>query len=582
MPDKPERPPIPPPRRPVLEFTTPVQTNAFYSEFVDRTSDAYQKVSPIPRGTLYSSILGGDEQVVAAYPNLYFLRETRYKESDTVVIWTWSTDPLAEDSYNAEISYFLEDVNTPVYTRIRTMRRDAYDLSTPTSRGTALTSLIGVKITNSGEGYTQATGTVGNATVTFVCGNGEILSGIVTKGGSGIANNAAITVTGDGGNGVATAIVQPATATLISEKKQEFPENHPLRNEYVQIVRVYRNPTGPVLQEQDYIQNLDVVIPKTRQELPSASTGIGTNFKDIRALDTVRSEVVTVDPSAIAAVLNAYNLAFPGTANVIDFPPILTSLRAVTSISSGDGSYSDSSNGFGEGTTFFHSSSASARAQGSASIAPDIIVETNRIWGRNVPITTYFFFMPIPVTRGQVLTKLQTLTGQPLVNDWPKFNPQSHTIIVTGGKVSVEAQARASGQFSSTSNGLSWASSTGQGSSVDVSSSIRHVTISDCIHDNITIDTSLFTSELSCNATATANGSVEILGVTLGGDITEPPSPSPSNVFATITPSSFSATTPAGVSALTGYYLVHSDGRPFGYNFAQFTAEVVNMADVLS
>lgn len=369
-----------------------------------------------------------------------------------------------------------------------------------------------------------------------------------------------------------------ASAFLTQEKTQNYEPGSEYYGLYIKVIRIYETLPGPLLQEQEYLRQLDVQIPTTRQRVKSTAAGVGTNRRTIRAINKNVSEVVTIDQSAIAAVLNAYVLAFPSTASVIDFPPILTAIKAVTSSSKEDGTYKESSTGAGSGTNFFHSNEASARVSGGASIAPDLIIETTKLWARAVPIVSYFFFMPLPVTLAQILTKLSTLTGATIAA-WPRYKPQSHTIIVTGGSKSAEAQARAKGQFSSSSSGFSYASTVGQGTSKRTVSSIRHVHISETIHDVITIDTSQFQGSESFSVRAEAAGEVTILGATLGGDIVE--GPNTFTVYAGITPATLPATTPTGVSALTGKVILHSNGEPFGYGFARYTAEILDMADVV-
>lgn len=266
---KEERPFIPPPRKPVSEFTTPVQTDGFYVEIVNRTDPAYVNNAPIKRGTLYSTIIGANQKVIDQFPaGLYFCKESRLGQSDQLVQWLWATDRNAEDTYNAEISYALESVTSPTYARTYTIRRDVYDNLPPITQGTPLTSLIGVKVTNGGSGYTFATGTIDTgAEVEFVISQGSIISGIVTVEGTGVSSTGSINITGDGSGAIAKAIIQPASAVLIGQKKQEFSEDHPLRNEFVRLTRIYETLPGPTINSTRIDKDGDVINVATTEEV---------------------------------------------------------------------------------------------------------------------------------------------------------------------------------------------------------------------------------------------------------------------------------------------------------------------------
>src|SRR5882724_9121609 len=100
-----ERPIVPPMRAAVSEYHTPSPAVVFFTELVTRTDPGYTANAPVKRGTLYSTIIGANRQVIAAYPNLYFLRERKFGLSDEMVFWDWATVPEAEDTYNAAIEY---------------------------------------------------------------------------------------------------------------------------------------------------------------------------------------------------------------------------------------------------------------------------------------------------------------------------------------------------------------------------------------------------------------------------------------------------------------------------------------------
>lgn len=271
------------PEKPIREFPTPNPNNWFVSLLVARESKLYQQNAPVPRGTLYATLPGADVKVVAEYPNLYFLAEVAplgYRDPSTMpvdgfVIWYFSTEQLAEDTYNAEVSYLAENINFPGYARSYMVRRDVYEAGSFTpAYATALTGLIGIKVTAGGSGY-NSTDTVniaggGGATAQLVVNaTGTILSVVVTAEGSGYdsASLPAITVTSGGGGATLTAIVQPKTAVLVSQKKLEYPEDSPLRSEFVRVLRVYETLPGPWLYSSRIDEDGAVVTMQTRRNL---------------------------------------------------------------------------------------------------------------------------------------------------------------------------------------------------------------------------------------------------------------------------------------------------------------------------
>src|SRR6478609_11480471 len=178
-----ERPITPPLRTAVSEFHTPNPAIVFWTELVNRDDPAYVQNAPVPRGTLYSTIIGSNPVIIAAYPTLYFLRERKFGQSDQLVLWDWSTDIEAEDTYNAEITYVANAVLYPAFTRVYTIRRDEYEVAPTLAIGSTLTALIGVTITDPGQNYTSATGTIDGTDVAieFVISEGQIISGVITN-----------------------------------------------------------------------------------------------------------------------------------------------------------------------------------------------------------------------------------------------------------------------------------------------------------------------------------------------------------------------------------------------------------------
>lgn len=302
MPDpKPISPPL---RKPVSELTRPSHRVGYYTELVNRDDSAYLKTAPIKRGTLYSSMRMADPSVVAMYPQgLYFLKEIKpgnsadYGNTDQYVIWVWTTERPAQSSTNADITYGFESVSAPAFARVYEIRRDVYQTTPTLTIGLPLTALIAVTITAGGTGYTTASGTVATgATVEFVCIGGAIVSGIVTNEGVSITSGASIVITGDGTGATATAVIQPANAILVSQKKMEFPEDNVLSHEFVQVLRVYEVIPGPVLTGTEYDDYTGGILTVTRQKVNAGTSSAalsGSTYTIIQPIDTITAWKIT-------------------------------------------------------------------------------------------------------------------------------------------------------------------------------------------------------------------------------------------------------------------------------------------------
>lgn len=238
-------------------------TVAFYSELVSREGTRFQALSPIKRGTPYASGVGADQRIVDQYGNnLVFLKENvplsgtqNSMQSDKVVVWLWSTDTLADDAANADVSYPYDSLAFPAYGRVTTMKRDDYEASPTVAYGTALTALIAIKVTSGGTGYLNGdavtiSGAHGATAEIVVDAAGVIKNVIITNEGSGYDSAALPTIgitTSTGSGATLVAIVQPKTAILSSQKKSELPDSDPYSHEFIQLTRVWETLPGALL-----------------------------------------------------------------------------------------------------------------------------------------------------------------------------------------------------------------------------------------------------------------------------------------------------------------------------------------------
>lgn len=332
----PPAPTKPPPRKMVRELNTPNQTDGFYTELVNRQESYYQGNQPMKRGTPYSSAVGGSQRIVDLFPNgLWFTKEVRvgseggFGDTDNWAYWIWSSDTLAESASNAEIGYMEEVVAFPTFDRVYTVRRELYQAAPAVTVRAPLTALIGVNITAAGTGYTTASGTVGNASVVFVCAGGALISAIVTVEGDTITSGTSLTITGDGTGATATAIIQPASAVLVAQKKVEFDEGNPLSHEFVQIIRHYATLPGPVVTWDEYDEKTGTLVAFSRQVVAYGTAGSNLNSAGVYTAVTPINGVIEMLETRTVINKNAFPRSYGVSRKVDDLPMVLTTFTPV-------------------------------------------------------------------------------------------------------------------------------------------------------------------------------------------------------------------------------------------------------------
>lgn len=308
-------------------------------------------------------------------------------------------------------------------------------------------------------------------------------------------------------------------------------------------------------------------------------TGFEGNLDyDITPIDDGFAKVRLTDVSAISVILAEISVAVPTTIPRIDFPDVLTAI--VTTVNSSNGLGSDSHPAANQSYIIFGSGSGgvdpTSSSQGSASIIPDIQPEITQSYCQNVPAMEYTFYAPSGTSQAEILTILSALAGNAVLA-WPQFKPVSHTITCKGMQVSVSAKAdthvHGGGDTMSGQEGHQW----GNGSSVEVSVSVKTVRISPTIHGAITIAAPSPSSE---NAAASADASTPIIfpgtpveeaAITNTVDIDK-------DATASVSPSSLSATTPYSAIPSAGLFIYSLNPGPLAYGEVIFQAVVVDFA----
>lgn len=312
---------------------------------------------------------------------------------------------------------------------------------------------------------------------------------------------------------------------------------------------------------QTYNDDLDVVEQYTLAVVDASTAPLGTNRKDITPMDSRRSRVKTVDIAAIAAVLDAYSVTYPSRTNV-QLPDILTSITSVWESSAGSGEATESGSASAAGSNTSISLHGNVSADASSTIMPEVIIEITRPWGQNKSCVEYYFFLPNPVTEADILAKL------PLVSAWPDFNPKSHTLVLRGQKASRRAGVHFS--YSSSAGGSGGASTSytsGTSTGQDIGSSIRAVTIPQCIHGDLDWDGALPDTFEFAGARARTTG-LGVLNQDTGIVL--------AIASASITPATLGAT-PGVTEIPLGDFLEHVEVQKYKYGYFAVRARVVTL-----
>lgn len=170
-------------------------------------------------------------------------------------VW-FANQRTAQDFYNYGVNFSSDDAGYPIFVRRYIELRQNYN---PTQRGTALSSLIFIRVTEGGTGYSpEPTVTIEGgggtgATATALVYNGAVAFILVSCEGLGYTSPPAITITDESGTGAsAVAYVQNTTAVLISETFEELDDIPQLSSMFWRVTRTYETLPGPIHSQTTY------------------------------------------------------------------------------------------------------------------------------------------------------------------------------------------------------------------------------------------------------------------------------------------------------------------------------------------
>jgi hypothetical protein len=198
-------------------------------------------------------------------------------------------------------------------------------------------------------------------------------------------------------------------------------------------------PTIPTLVGQDYDELLDVVFPYTQTVVPTLSSvpsnpEIGVDLVPRNNLQTTKR---TRDKDVSRAALLAFNWTFGSTVNV-SLPDVLVGAKCINSISTGGG-YGEDNLELSAGTNL------TIVRGGWYSAVGNLVYDIKEGFSGPIDANRHVFFLDRDsATLSNVVTRLNTLSiysGVNAVKKWPKTKPVKHVVIISSGRIEVNATA---------------------------------------------------------------------------------------------------------------------------------------------
>lgn len=320
-----------------------------------------------------------------------------------------------------------------------------------------------------------------------------------------------------------------------------------------------------------YDAELDMLVPFVDQ-VKAIGEDLGDPDTEIDPMDYARARhrqfTVPTD------FLNSYFRRFATYIDLPNIPDVLVSAQVIWETGGGDGEYEDDGNGAASGTSVNLSLSARGSANGSAVAMPEFLPKIISYNGRNIACEDYLFYVLGNVSHAAVLERLSDELGLP-VQSWPAFRPETHTIVLQGQKVNVQAQSNAQCAVNISEENVSQVVSSGGGIDTDVGASIRTYVLPPTIHGAIE-----FTGDLTKSVAASATSvSVVVSGANFpGSSAVRSHSVSAQG---SVTPTTLEATSPAEVPS-TGLYLIDVIPRIYKWGYSFVIARVINAGNLTS
>lgn len=184
----------------------------------------------------------------------------------------------------------------------------------------------------------------------------------------------------------------------------------------------------PVLKGSRYVPALNAVLSYSEQFVAPPLDPSGENFVEYVPVNEDRTLRRTLNVPL--NVLNNFRVTIPVDVNV-DIPRVLKGITVVWNESKDAGTQEMHWTGQTVGPQMGLSCDLPDVASASVSAVPELLVETEDFWGRNLSGVGDYFYMPAPITRAAIMARLGATT-------WPTFHPQSHMLVCLGKKMTGE------------------------------------------------------------------------------------------------------------------------------------------------
>ena len=340
------------------------------------------------------------------------------------------------------------------------------------------------------------------------------------------------------------------------------------------VVQTVKVDGWPELKSSEWNDELNVSVVRTEQYVapPTSFNSPNTSY---RAINKDRS--LKIQEQEPTTALTNYVMSFPIQVDV-RLPDVLEYVSVAWVEEKAEGKFDSGWDGNSMGTSWSLNGSEQASAESSGGLKPELVITMRRPWGSDLPATAYYFFIKRvgnSVSQGAFMSKLSSLCGS-TVNQWPSFSPVSHTVVLTGGSVSVQARVNWTSGARMSDENYTWEKSAGKGTSYNVGSYINAVTIPPSIHKTIDIATG-YDMPKKLEVSATCSSATPLKGLYF--PYVSVSETAKHEIKANVSPTELEATSPDKIPD-SGLYVVKSEVVPYKWGWAKCYAVVLDAAEI--
>lgn len=235
---------VPPPEIPIIKWLSPNKADQGLIEFWNTEIASYVPLD-----------IGAAHPNTRQYTGYTLGKQAPVQGDEKWVMRVWVTPETSPEWFNWALKYSSEDNAYPIFIRTYREPKNTY---TPRTKGEPLQAFYKLVLENPGSGFTPGT----SPEVIFdaesdtpaiahgvVAPDGTLTECVLDFCGDGYEGNVTFRVDApaNGNPAEGTAYIQPASAILIKEEANPYPEDSELYAQYLQVLRVYETLPGPSL-----------------------------------------------------------------------------------------------------------------------------------------------------------------------------------------------------------------------------------------------------------------------------------------------------------------------------------------------